>query len=153
MRASLTVFGLSASEYGAFAERAEETGFDVVWIAGHLVTPVGFAGTYPYNETGFPGYDAATPLVDSFVLAGHLAARTRRIRLGTGVCILPLRNVFAPARAVPPVPDLAAGRLLFGVGKGGVRREYARSDERRGGKQWGSTGRSRWATSHKQKKT
>ncbi|HEY9555440.1 MAG TPA: TIGR03619 family F420-dependent LLM class oxidoreductase [Acidimicrobiales bacterium] len=124
MRASITLFGLAASEYGAIAERAEETGFDVVWIADHLVTPVGFAGTYPYNETGFPGYDAATPLVDSFVLAGHLAARTRRIRLGTGVCILPLRNVFAAARAVATVQDLAEGRFLFGVGTGWMREEF-----------------------------
>src|SRR3546814_19853305 len=103
MRASITLFGLAASEYGAIAERAEETGFDVVWIADHLVTPVGFAGPYPYNETGFPRYDAATPLLDSFVLAGHLTARTRPHPFGTGRGPLPLRNLLPPARASPPV--------------------------------------------------
>jgi probable F420-dependent oxidoreductase len=121
---------LPPAEYGAFAVRAERVGFDTVWLGDHLVTPVEYSSIYPYNDAGRPSYDDRTPIIDVFVLLGHLAALTSTIRLGTGVLILPLRNPFVTARAAASVQDLSSGRLRLGVGTGWMSEEFDAVGER-----------------------
>ena len=60
----------------AYAVKAEELGFDSVWVWDHI----------------FLGVDPPFPVLDSLTLLGAVAARTARIKLGTGVLVLPLRN-------------------------------------------------------------
>lgn len=125
MRFSVQLFGLPAAQYAPLVEHAETLGFDTVWLADHVVTPLTFARTYPYKPTGDPGYRPDTPLADVAVTLGYLAARTRRIRLATGVFILPLRNPFHVARAFASLQDLSGGRAVLGVGTGWMREEFA----------------------------
>ena len=92
------------------AAEAEAAGYDAVWLADHLVTPTTRSSPYPYAADGDPGYDPATPIADVWVNAGSIASVTTRLRIGTGVYILPLRPVLATARAVVPVlPTVADG--------------------------------------------
>lgn len=125
MRFDLQLFGLPAPEYAPLAVRAEQLGFDTVWLADHVVTPAHYAPTYPYRESGDPGIRPSTPLADVTVTLGHLAARTTRIRLGTGVLILPLRDPFHVARAWASLQQLSAGRAVLGVGVGWMAEEFA----------------------------
>jgi probable F420-dependent oxidoreductase len=126
---SLMFFGLPHNEYAPLARRSEALGFEAVWLSDHLVTPLAFAHTYPYSASGDPGYRADTPLADVWVTLGHLAATTHRIRLGSGVYILPLRNPLVTARAAGMVQSLSGGRLIFGVGAGWQREEFDAAGE------------------------
>ncbi|MFY1638068.1 TIGR03619 family F420-dependent LLM class oxidoreductase [Solwaraspora sp. WMMB335] len=125
MRFDVQLFGLPATEYTQLACHAERLGFDTVWLADHVVTPARYARIYPYRRSGDPGIRPSTPLVDVLVTLGHLAARTSRIRLGTGVLIAPLRDPFLIARAWASLQQLSAGRAVLGVGVGWMAEEFA----------------------------
>lgn len=124
MRFSMQLFGLPAEEYLPLVERAEELGFDCVWLADHVVTPLEFEKNYPYAASGDPGFRPETPLIDVAVTMGYLAARTSRIKLGTGVFVLPMRNPFHVARSFAALQNLSGGRLVFGVATGWMREEF-----------------------------
>jgi probable F420-dependent oxidoreductase len=117
-------FGLPLAEYAPLGQRAEQLGFEALWLADHLITPVHFTHNYPYAPTGDPGYRSDTPLTDVWVTIGHLAAVTRRILLATGLYILPLRPPFVSARAVATAQQLSNGRVLFGAAIGWQREEF-----------------------------
>ena len=106
--------------------RADELGFEAVWLGEHLIRPAQFESAYPYSPTGsaqevWPG---ETPLSDPWVALGHLAAMTGQIRLATGVYVLPLRNPFVTARAVTTVHAVSGGRAILGIGAGWNREEF-----------------------------
>jgi probable F420-dependent oxidoreductase len=121
---SLTLFGLPIDHYAPVAAAAEAAGYDAVWLADHLVTPTARSSPYPYTTDGDPGYTSDTPIGDVWVNAGSIATSTSRLRIGTGVYILPLRPVLVTARAAATVQALSGGRLLFGIGTGWLRDEF-----------------------------
>jgi probable F420-dependent oxidoreductase len=123
-RISLQVFGLAPESFTSVAQRAEARGFDTIWLSDHLVTPTANESVYPYSPSGKAGYSPETPLSDVLITAAHIAAVTTRIRVATGVFILPLRNPIAAARAVETLQALSDGRFAFGVGTGWLREEY-----------------------------
>jgi probable F420-dependent oxidoreductase len=125
MRFSLQLFGLPPGEYLPLTRRAEQAGFEAVWLADHVATPVLFDKVYPYSDSGDPGFRAETPLVDVAVTMGYLAARTERILLGSGVFVLPMRNPFHVARSWAALQNLSGGRAILGVGTGWMREEFA----------------------------
>jgi probable F420-dependent oxidoreductase len=124
LKFSLMFFGYPPDHYAPAAGAAEAAGFDMIWLAEHLVTPTHYAKVYPYNDSGDPGYAAQTPLVDPWVTIAYLAASTERVRLGTGVHILPLRNALVTAKAVATAQALSGGRVVLGVGTGWMREEF-----------------------------
>lgn len=81
---------------------AEALGFDTAWVAQHH---------FHEAEGGLP-----SPLV----FLASVAARTQRIRLGTGIVTLPLENPVRAAEDAVVLDLLAGGRLEFGVGTGGT---------------------------------
>lgn len=106
------------------ARKAEELGFESVWIPEHLAVPRQFNTPYPYSADGkFPGGDNAN-VHDPLLALTYVAALTERIRLGTGVFVLPLRNTLAVAKAVASLDVLSKGRLIFGVGIGWLEEEF-----------------------------
>ena len=88
------------------AQVAEEAGLDSVWLA----------------EVHFdPGFSVlAAPLI----VAGAIAARTKRIRIGTSVTLLPLANPLRMAEEVATIDHISQGRFEFGVGRSGTPRHY-----------------------------
>jgi probable F420-dependent oxidoreductase len=68
--------------------------------------------------------DVKTPCYDPWVLLSYLACATSTIRLGTNVCILPLRHPLQTARAVVTVDRLAGGRVTIGAGVGWLEDEF-----------------------------
>ncbi len=106
------------------AKKAEGLNFESVWIPEHLAIPVSINSPYPYSEDGkFPGGPNAA-LHDPFVALSFVAACTEKIKLGTGVFVLPLRNPLAVAKAAASVDVLSQGRLLFGIGVGWLEEEF-----------------------------
>jgi len=77
----------------ALAEAAEAAGFESMWTVEHTVVPVGYGSTYPYAAGGkMAGGDDAIPLPDPLIWMSYIAAVTKRIKLATGIMILPQHN-------------------------------------------------------------
>jgi probable F420-dependent oxidoreductase len=94
------------------AERVEELGFDSVWVHDHVFN----VGHVLDRIGGRPYYEPLTLL--SFV-----AARTRRVRLGTSVLVLPYHNPIRLAKTAATLDVLSGGRLILGVGVGAIDNE------------------------------
>ncbi|MGI5131776.1 LLM class F420-dependent oxidoreductase [Pseudonocardia sp. CA-107938] len=92
------------------AVRAEELGYDSVWAAEHVVLPSPRVRPSPMEPED--------PIADPLVLLAHLAARTERVLLGTGVLVLPQRNPLVLAKQLATLDVLSRGRLVVGVGAG-----------------------------------
>jgi probable F420-dependent oxidoreductase len=130
MNLSTTIFGLTPAGTRAVAEQADAGGFEIVWRADHALTPLAFEAVYPYDATGRPGYPPQTPLIDVWVMIGHLSATLSNIRFGTGVYILPLRDPLVIAQAIRTAFELSNGRLIAGLGTGWMREEFVAMRQR-----------------------
>ena len=108
----------------AVGREAEERGFESIWVAEHVVLFDEYDSAYPYDPSGrFPtGGDAG--MLEPFTALTYLAAVTERIRLGTGICLVPQRNPVYTAKAVTDLDALSGGRVEFGVGVGWLREEF-----------------------------
>ncbi|MCI3948231.1 MAG: putative F420-dependent oxidoreductase, Rv2161c family [Acidimicrobiales bacterium] len=108
----------------AIATIAEEAGFESLWTVEHVVVPAGYRSTYPYDPSGKMPAPDDTPLPDPFVWLAFVAAATSRIKLGTGIAILPQRNPLIAAKEVATLDRLSGGRVLLGVGAGWLKEEF-----------------------------
>jgi probable F420-dependent oxidoreductase len=98
------------------AQAAEAAGFDSVWTGEHVVLPDPQAPPSPAPPQ--------TPMLDPAVSLAFLAASTRRIRLATGIIILPQRNPLVLAKELASVDVVSGGRLLCGVAAGYLKAEF-----------------------------
>lgn len=100
----------------AVARAAEDAGFDSVWTGEHVVLP----------DPQVPPSPSApdNPMLDPAVALSFIAARTERIRLGTGIIILPQRNPLVLAKELASLDVLSGGRLIFGMGVGYLQPEF-----------------------------
>jgi probable F420-dependent oxidoreductase len=114
----------STPEYIAAASAAiEALGFDSLWAPEHVLFFPAYASRYPYSDDGrIPG--APTGLLDPFSSLTFAAAHTSKIRLGTGICLVPQRNPVYCAKQVADLDFLSDGRFDFGVGIGWLREEF-----------------------------
>ncbi len=101
-----------ASQAAAFrdvfelADRAEALSIDCVWLGEIHFTPV------------------RSVISASLQVASAIAARTRRLRMGTAVQVLPLNHPLRIAEEVATVDHISEGRFEFGIGRSGVVRTY-----------------------------
>src|SRR5216683_2456842 len=100
----------------AVARAAEAAGFDSVWTGEHVVLPEPQAPPSPVP--------ANTPFIDSAVALAFVAAHTTKVKLGTGIIILPQRNPVVLAKELASVDVLSNGRLIFGIGIGYLKPEF-----------------------------
>ncbi len=93
-----------------FGRAAEAAGFESLWVADHVVLP----------DPPVPGRPMPPDmrLLDPIVALTFLAAHTSRIRLATGVIILPQRQALVLAKQLASLDVLSNGRLIFGLGVG-----------------------------------
>jgi probable F420-dependent oxidoreductase len=94
------------------AIRADELGFDSVWVHDHVFN----VGHVLDRIGGKPYYDPLTVL-------GFVAVRTSRVRLGTSVLVLPYHNAIRLAKTAATLDVLSGGRLIMGVGVGVIQQE------------------------------
>lgn len=109
------------------ARRAEALGIDSVWVADHLVAPVGVTSVYPYDRRPDPTPGAMAVIEEFYeplTTLAFIAGATARIRLGVSVYVLPYRNPVVTAKMVATLDALSGGRLIFGVGVGWLREEF-----------------------------
>jgi len=113
-------FGITVPNYGKFADResileisiaAEELGFDSLWVSDHVVLP--------NNHKGFGNI-----FYEPIVTLSYIAAKTKTIKLGTSVIVLPYRNPVVLAKQISTLDVLSGGRVVFGVGAGWLKEEF-----------------------------
>jgi len=108
----------------AIATNAERLGFSTVWAPEHVVLLENFSSRYPYSGDGKIPIPTATPLLDPFIALTYAAAHTSRIRLATGICILPERNPLVLAKVAASLDYLSNGRFALGIGIGWLEEEF-----------------------------
>lgn len=101
----------------------EELGFDALWVPEHVLFFPEYSSRYPYSEDGKLRGDPKG-VFEPFTILTWLAAHTTRIRLATGICIVPQRDPVYLAKNVAELDRLSGGRFDFGVGVGWQREEY-----------------------------
>jgi probable F420-dependent oxidoreductase len=113
--ASFNVGNLATPEFGDLAALAEDLGYESLWTAEHIVLP-----DLPPGKAVRPGL---TPFLDSTAILSFLAACTQRMKLATGVLLLPQHNPLLLAKQMASVDVLSRGRLIVGIGVGSVEEE------------------------------
>lgn len=126
-------FGIMFANTGPFiqpegltllAQTAEEVGVESLWAVEHVVVPMGYESTYPYSENGkMPGSEEV-PIPDPLVWLTYAAAVTKKIKLATGIIILPQRHPFYLAKEAATLDMLSGGRFMLGVGVGWLEEEF-----------------------------
>jgi probable F420-dependent oxidoreductase len=121
-------FGLALPQYGfslpsgevgfettaAWATRAEELGFDSVWLSDHFF----------YTFARYGGDPTPIAAIEPMTALAALAALTSRVRLGTLVLCAPFRHPALLAKMAVTVDRLSGGRLDLGLGAGWLREEF-----------------------------
>ena len=93
-------------ELVSLVQLVDRSGYDSLWVGDHIAF--------------------AIPVLDPLVLLAQAAVASRRLLLGTGVYLLPLRHPGPVAKQVATLDHLSEGRLIFGIGVGGeFPKEYA----------------------------
>jgi len=102
----------------------ERCGFHSLWFAEHVALFDTHGSRYPYSPDGRFPLTGEVGIVEPFVAIAFAAALTTRIRLGTGICLVPQRPPLYTAKQVADCDVLSGGRLDFGVGIGWLREEF-----------------------------
>jgi alkanesulfonate monooxygenase len=92
-------------DYGV---RMEALGYESLWVWDHILL----------------GVDPPFPIIEALSLLTAVAARTRTIKLGTGILILPLRNPVVLAKQLSSIDQISGGRLILGMASGWYKREF-----------------------------
>jgi probable F420-dependent oxidoreductase len=114
---SVNLYTCSYPETAAqLARAAEAAGFESLWVADHVVLPDPPLPERPMSPT--------MRLLDPVVMLTFYAALTTRIRLATGVIVLPQRQPLVLAKQLASLDVLSNGRLMFGFGVGWCAPEF-----------------------------
>ncbi len=107
---------------------ADEAGFGSLWGADHVVMPQRVESKYvlPRRPASIADDAVSNLMSPNFELTttmAFVAAVTRRIKIGSSVAVLPIRNAVLNARQLATVDRYSGGRLLYGVGVGWLEEE------------------------------
>ena len=107
-----TDYSMSPAELG---QALEERGFESLWAPEHSHIPLSRKSPFPSGgELPKQYYDA----MDPFVTLSAAAAVTKKLKIGTGVCLVIQRDTIQTAKAVASLDQVSGGRFLFGIGGG-----------------------------------
>jgi len=126
-------FGLMFANVGPFSlpeslarlsQAAEAHGIESLWTVEHVVIPIGYQSAYPYSPSGkLPGGEGM-PIPDPLLPLAFVAAVTKKIRLATGILILPQRHPAYVAKEMATLDLLSQGRAILGIGSGWLAEEF-----------------------------
>ncbi|MDO8475758.1 MAG: LLM class F420-dependent oxidoreductase [Candidatus Rokubacteria bacterium] len=109
-------------DVGFMARKAEELGFESFFCAEHPFIPVQTKSRFPGSEDGVIP-ETYSHFIDPFVALARASGTTSRIKLGTGIVLVPERNPLLLAKEVSTLDLFSGGRFLFGIGAGWLREE------------------------------
>lgn len=109
-------------DVGAMARTAEALGFESFWCAEHPFIPVHTTSRFPGTADGVIP-EAYSHFIDPFVALARASGTTSRIKLATGIVLVPERHPLMLAKEVSTLDLFSGGRFLFGIGAGWLREE------------------------------
>jgi probable F420-dependent oxidoreductase len=109
-------------DVGAMARTAEALGFESFWCAEHPFIPVHTTSRFPGTADGVIP-EAYSHFIDPFVALARASGTTSRIKLATGIVLVPERHPLLLAKEVSTLDLFSGGRFLFGIGAGWLREE------------------------------
>jgi probable F420-dependent oxidoreductase len=118
----LSVAGLHPGLLVEMAKDAEQLGYESLWLGDHIAIPTEVRSPYPYGPV--PGFNTSSRVLEMFTVLSWLAASTTTIRIGTNVCILPMRDFLTSARVITTLDVMSGGRFMLGVGAGWMAEEF-----------------------------
>jgi probable F420-dependent oxidoreductase len=104
------------------ARTAEQLGFESFWCAEHPFIPVHSASRFPGSADGVIP-ESYSHFIDPFVALARASGVTSRIKLGTGIVLVPERHPLLLAKEISTLDLFSGGRFLFGIGAGWLREE------------------------------
>jgi probable F420-dependent oxidoreductase len=113
-------FGVCLPNFGRYASpeavaevarAAEEEGYTALWATDHILVPSRYRNPYGH-------------LLEALTTLGYVAALTEKVRLGTSILVLPMRDPFLVAKQVAALDRLSRGRVVLGVGVGWLEEEF-----------------------------
>lgn len=105
--------GSSGADLARIAIRAEQSGYDSIWVSDHLLVPA----------TG--GRLPAIEIMEPVATLAYVAALTNRIKLATSVIVMPYRNAIHLAKELATLDYLSSGRIIAGVASGWLEAEFS----------------------------
>ena len=109
------IFTSESMDVAPLAQKAEELGFESFWLAEHTIMPVNITSLYDGTPDGsipqFMNY-----MIDPFIGLARASAVTQRLKLGTGICLVPEHNPLLLAKRIATLDHLSNGRFIFGIG-------------------------------------
>jgi probable F420-dependent oxidoreductase len=116
----LFVFHEATVRPARFAAAAEECGFESLWVPEHPILPVDPKTPFP---AGGPIPDVYNHMSDQFVCLAMAAAATTKLKLATGITLVPEHNPIVAAKQIATLDHFSGGRVIYGVGAGWLREE------------------------------
>ena len=103
------------------AKKAEDLGFESIWYAEHAAVPV-------HSDSPFPATGGDIPwtyshFTDPYIALARASGATTKIRLGTGITLVPERNPLLLAKEISSLDLFSGGRFMFGIGTGWLKEE------------------------------
>ncbi|NQW23360.1 MAG: LLM class F420-dependent oxidoreductase [SAR202 cluster bacterium] len=103
------------------AKKAEDLGFESIWYAEHAAVPV-------HSDSPFPATGGEIPwtyshFTDPYIALARASGATTKIRLGTGITLIPERNPLLLAKEISTLDLFSGGRFMLGVGTGWLKEE------------------------------
>ena len=103
------------------AKKAEDLGFESIWYAEHAALPV-------HSDSPFPATGGEIPwtyshFTDPYIALARASGATTKIRLGTGITLVPERNPLLLAKEIASLDLFSGGRFMFGIGTGWLKEE------------------------------
>ncbi len=103
------------------AKKAEDLGFESIWYAEHAALPV-------HSDSPFPATGGEIPwtyshFTDPYIALARASGVTTKIKLGTGITLVPERNPLLLAKEIATLDRYSGGRFLFGIGTGWLKEE------------------------------
>ena len=107
------------SDYGIhpaeLAKALEDRGFDSLFMPEHTHIPVSRKSPFPAGGELPKRYSHSH---DPFVALSFAAAATKKLKVGTGICLIPQRDPIVTAKVIASLDALSGGRFIFGIGGG-----------------------------------
>jgi probable F420-dependent oxidoreductase len=104
------------------ARTAEQLGFESFWCAEHPFIPVHTTSRFPGSDDGIIP-ESYSHFIDPFVALARASGVTTRMKLGTGIVLVPERHPLLLAKEISTLDLFSGGRFLFGIGAGWLREE------------------------------